>query len=547
MSEENPYFCEECKRNHTKGKIYKEHLQFANFSKVEHIDKVIEETELIEILWDEEEDLEEFDFEAISNIKDVTAKKEFKVNEYLTLKLEGGKTNIYVMGHHFNQCKFLMLDVPIDKPEKLDEIKSIDEAANILGWKNGTQPGARYKYKIDPHTEFWGHCSNLQAWYEHDYDTRLLHSNLSFPLLKKLARVGDPIAEQVFKSEIKKRLKTGISSVINFLKNEGYIYYVTEKYDYLKYGIEAVKKLPGVGESTLKKLIGAGLSNLKAIAFVPPRIIEEESGLGSRTVAKLIKASMAKLNITPRKASELWEERKKMRLLTTGSLTLDDLLGGGLEVGSLTEIFGEYRTGKTQLCHQLCVNIQLPYGQGGKRGNAYYIDTGNSFRSERIVQMAENLDLDYEEVLENIHVGRAYNSDHQILLVKELYHLIPEFNIELLVLDNIINWFLTDYNKKGSLEVLRDRLRSHLRDLQTLLDVFPNLIIVFTNQVKTNHDILHDSPLIALGGNVVAHASSTRIYVRKGKGEQRVAKMIHSPRLPEGEAVFSITENGISD
>ncbi len=322
-----------------------------------------------------------------------------------------------------------------------------------------------------------------------------------------------------------------------------------------KYELE---DLPGMGDTTVKKLRDAGILSIKTLAIYPPNKLMDEAGIGEKTAQKLIKAAqdIEKEALGAKTARDLWESRKKMNRITTGSQNFDELTSGrydrdtvcgGFEPGSLTELFGEYRTGKTQLCHQLCVNIQLPYGQGGKRGNAYYIDTGNSFRSERIVQMAENLDLDYEEVLENIHVGRAYNSDHQILLVKELYHLIPEFNIELLVLDNIINWFLTDYNKKGSLEVLRDRLRSHLRDLQTLLDVFPNLIIVFTNQVKTNHDILHDSPLIALGGNVVAHASSTRIYVRKGKGEQRVAKMIHSPRLPEGEAVFSITENGISD
>ena len=139
-------------------------------------------------------------------------------------------------------------------------------------------------------------------------------------------------------------------------------------------GIEAVRNLPGVGESTLQKLIKAGFSNLKAIAFAPPRTIEEESGLGSRTTAKLIKGSMAKLNIGPRKASELWEERKKMNRITTGSQNFDELISGrynkdticgGFEPGSLTELFGEYRTGKTQLCHQLCVNVQLPYKDGG--------------------------------------------------------------------------------------------------------------------------------------------------------------------------------------
>ena len=156
---------------------------------------------------------------------------EFKVNEFLTLKLEGDafnkKTNIYVNGELFEQCMYLMLNIPIEDTEKYDDIESIDEAADILGWTEERQ--LEVEYKIDPETEFWGHCSNLQAWYEHDYDTRLLHSNLSFPLLKKLTEAGDPVAKKVFKEEIAKRFESGYPTVIKCISKEGLLKYLNRE------------------------------------------------------------------------------------------------------------------------------------------------------------------------------------------------------------------------------------------------------------------------------------------------------------------------------
>jgi len=144
--------------------------------------------------------------------------KEFKINEFLTLKLEERKTNIYVKGERFKQCKFLMLSIPIKETERFDEIESIDEAADMLGWTAERQLGV--EYKINPENEFWGHCSNLQVWNEHEYDTRLLHSNLAFSLLRKLAEVGDPIANRVYKEEIVKRFESGYPSVIAYILEE---------------------------------------------------------------------------------------------------------------------------------------------------------------------------------------------------------------------------------------------------------------------------------------------------------------------------------------
>ncbi len=311
--------------------------------------------------------------------------------------------------------------------------------------------------------------------------------------------------------------------------------------------VDEVKKLPGVGEATLNKLIKAGFSSLESIAFTPPQIIIDASGLGEKTTAKLIKASMEKLNIGFKSAEDIWEHRKNIARIATGSSELDDLLGGGIETSSLIEFFGEFRTGKTQIMHQLCVNVQLPRDKGGIEGRALYIDTEGTFRPERIIQMAEGLDLDPKVILKNIIFGRAYNSDHQILLIKEAANLIQEKNIKLIIVDSLIGHFRSEYVGRGTLATRQQILNGHLHDLLRLCDIYPELAVVVSNQVQSKPDVFYGNPLQAAGGNIVAHGATIRVYLRKGKGEQRIAKIVDAPHLPEGEAIFSITENGISD
>ena len=311
--------------------------------------------------------------------------------------------------------------------------------------------------------------------------------------------------------------------------------------------INAVKSLPGVGDATLSKLIKAGFDSLEAIAYTPPKIIINESGIGEKTTAKLIKASMEKLKIGFKSAEDIWEKRKNISRITSGSNELDELLGGGIETGALIEFFGEYRTGKTQIMHQLCVNVQLPKELGGLGGNALYIDTEGTFRPERIIQMAEALDLDTKQVLKNIVFGRAYNSDHQVILVKEAANLIKEKNIKLIIVDSLIGHFRSEYIGRGTLANRQQLINQHLHDLLRLCDIYTDLAVLVTNQVQAKPDVFYGNPIQAAGGNVVAHGSTIRVYLRKGKGVQRVAKIIDAPNLPEGEAIFSITEDGIRE
>ncbi len=311
--------------------------------------------------------------------------------------------------------------------------------------------------------------------------------------------------------------------------------------------IKAVKALPGVGEATLNKLIKAGFNSLEAIAYTPPKIIQEDSGLGEKSTAKLIKASMDKLGIGFKSGEEIWEHRKNIARVTTNNKEFDDLLGGGIETGSVTEFFGEFRTGKTQIMHQLCVNVQLPKEQGGLEGNALYIDTEGTFRPERIIQMAEALDLDYKKILKNIIFGRAYNSDHQILLVKDSANLIKEKNIKLIIVDSLIGHFRSEYVGRGTLASRQQLINQHIHDLLRLCDIHSDLAVVVTNQVSSKPDVFYGNPTTHTGGHVVAHGTTIRIFLRKGKGEQRIAKVVDAPNLPESEAVFTITEGGIGE
>ena len=308
-----------------------------------------------------------------------------------------------------------------------------------------------------------------------------------------------------------------------------------------------LKDLPGVGDTTVKKLQDAGINSIRILAIYPLTKLMEKAGIGEKTAQKIIKAAQDIEKMGFKSADIIWEKRKHLNRLTTNSSTLDEILAGGIEPGSVTEFYGEYRTGKTQIAHQLCVNVQLPYEEGGLEGSALYIDTEATFRPERIIQMADAKDLDYNKILKNIIVGRAYNSDHQVLLIQEASKIIKEKNIKLVVVDSIIGHFRSEYIGRGTLANRQQTLNVHIHDLLRLTEVFEELAVIFTNQVSSKPDVFYGNPTVATGGHIIAHGATVRIYLRKGKGEQRVAKMIDAPHLPEAEAVFSITEEGIKD
>jgi len=248
-------------------------------------------------------------------------------------------------------------------------------------------------------------------------------------------------------------------------------------------------------------------------------------------------------------ATEHHKQRQDIIQVSTGSKELDKLLEGGFETGSITEIFGEFRTGKTQLCHQICVTCQLPLSQGGGEGKALYIDTEGTFRPERLLAIAERYGLSGEDVLDNIAYARAYNSDHQSQLLLQASAMMTESRFAVLVVDSATALYRTDYSGRGELSARQMHLARFLRTLQRLADEF-GVAVVVTNQVVAQVDggaMFAADPKKPIGGNIMAHASTTRLSLRKGRGETRICKIYDSPCLPESEATFAINADGIGD
>jgi DNA repair protein RadA len=239
--------------------------------------------------------------------------------------------------------------------------------------------------------------------------------------------------------------------------------------------------------------------------------------------------------------------RQNVLRLTTGSKAVDEILGGGLETQTITEIYGEYGTGKSQLCHQMCVNVQLPIERGGLNGGALYIDTENTFRTERIVQMAKHTGLNLEDVVKNIVFAEAFTSDHQMLLLENADKIIKENKIRLIVVDSLTAHFRSEYLGREMLAERQQKLNKHMHRLIRLARAF-NAVAVVTNQVMAKPDVFFGDAVAPVGGHIVAHTSHTRLYLRKSpRGPTRIARLVSSPYLPEGERVFKVTENGVED
>lgn len=310
--------------------------------------------------------------------------------------------------------------------------------------------------------------------------------------------------------------------------------------------VESVADLPGVGEKTAEKMKEAGYVDLMAVAAASPGELADAAEIGEPTAEKIIEGARKALEMGFETASKVMERREKVGKITTGSKNLDALLGGGVETQATTEFHGGFGSSKTQVAHQLAVNVQLPEGQGGLGGGCLFIDTEATFRPERIKQMAEAVGLDAQQALENIFVARAYNSDHQMILAEKAAEMIREKNIKLLIVDSVTAQFRADFTGRGELAPRQQKLNRHLHTLQKLADVH-NIAVYMTNQVMSRPDVMFGDPTAPIGGHIMGHFSTYRVYVRKSKADTRVARLIDSPHLPEGEAVFSIRTEGVRD
>jgi DNA repair protein RadA len=238
------------------------------------------------------------------------------------------------------------------------------------------------------------------------------------------------------------------------------------------------------------------------------------------------------------------EKRRSMHRCSTGSKALDELLSGGIETQAITELYGEFGSGKSQICHTLCVIATLPASLGGLDGRIIYIDTEGTFRPERVEQIAKARGLDHTQILRNISLCKVYNSSHLELIVKDLGRYIEEFKAKLVIIDGIISLHRAELVGRGTLADRQQRLNGMLHKLLRIAQIF-NIAIVVTNQVQSSPDPFGD-PTKAAGGNVLAHSSTYRIYLRKS-GENRLAKMIDSPYHPYSDARFTLNEKGTDD
>ncbi|MEM4181931.1 MAG: DNA repair and recombination protein RadA [Candidatus Pacearchaeota archaeon] len=306
--------------------------------------------------------------------------------------------------------------------------------------------------------------------------------------------------------------------------------------------------VPGIGPGTVAKLEAAGIYDLMGLAVLGPSELAELAGLGEASARKAIQAARKMMNLGFSDGLEFSEKRKEIFYITTGSKNLDNLLGGrGIETKAITEAYGAFGSGKTQLGLSLAVNVQLPVEKGGANGKAVFIDTEGTFRPERIKQLAERYGANPDKVLKNILVARAFNSDHQILLLDKVNELIKDGEpIRLIIVDSLTAHFRAEFSGRGQLADRQQRLNKYLHQLLKLAEQH-NLAVYVTNQVMADPAQMFGDPTKAVGGNIVAHASTYRIYLRRGKKDTRVAKLIDSPNLPDNETVFAVDTQGLKD
>ncbi len=306
--------------------------------------------------------------------------------------------------------------------------------------------------------------------------------------------------------------------------------------------------LPGIGPAVAAKLESAGVFDMMSLAVMSPAALSDAAGVSSAVARKAIVAARDLLDLGFVDGGEFAKKRANIHYITTGSKALDELLGGkGIESRAITEAFGAYGSGKTQLGLTLAVNAQLPVDQGGAGGKTVFIDTEGTFRPQRIKQIAEKLGANPEKVLKNILVARAFNSDHQMLLMEKVTDMVKAGQpIKLLIVDSLTAHFRAEYSGRGQLADRQQKLNRYMHDLMKLAET-NNLSIYVTNQVMANPAQLFGDPTTAIGGNIVGHASTYRVYLRRGKQGSRVGKLIDSPNLPDNETVFFINEGGVTD
>ncbi|WP_435161952.1 DNA repair and recombination protein RadA [Halorubrum sp. SY-15] len=337
---------------------------------------------------------------------------------------------------------------------------------------------------------------------------------------------------------------------------------------------DELEDLPGVGPATADKLIDNGFESYQSIAVASPGEMSNTADIGESSAADIINAARDAADVGGfETGATVLERRQEIGKLSWQVSEVDDLLGGGIETQSITEVYGEFGSGKSQVTHQMAVNVQLSPEHGGLDGGCIFVDSEDTFRPERIDDMVRGLDdeilaaemerrevegtPDDEEAMETlvgafldqIHVAKAFNSNHQILLAekaKELAgeHEEGEWPIRIVCVDSLTAHFRAEYVGRGELADRQQKLNKHLHDLMRIGDLY-NTAILVTNQVASNPDSYFGDPTQAIGGNILGHASTFRMYLRKSKGNKRIVRLVDAPNLADGEAVMRVQGEGL--
>jgi len=311
--------------------------------------------------------------------------------------------------------------------------------------------------------------------------------------------------------------------------------------------VKTIMDLPGIGAASAQKLEEGGFGDLMSIAVATLGQVVEASGVSEVVARKIINVARDSLDMGFESGSDLLKKRENVLKISTGSKAFDELIGGGVESGAITEAFGAYGSGKTSLAHQLAVNVQLPKEKGGVGGCAVWIDTEGTIRPEYLKSLAVANGLDPKKVLDSFRGVRAFNSDHQMLLAEKVEDLIKEgLNVKLIIVDSLMGHYRSEFVGRGTLADRQQKLNKHMHALLKIATKH-NIAVYVTNQVMSKPDTFFGDPTQAIGGHIVAHTSTYRLYLRRGKKGTRVAKLVDAPAIADGECTFNITGEGIRD
>jgi DNA repair protein RadA len=315
-------------------------------------------------------------------------------------------------------------------------------------------------------------------------------------------------------------------------------------------GIFDIDTLKEIGPATKTSLKEAGFRSIRDLVIRGPSDIAEATGIAIEKCTLLCNRAREILEdigvfdkpfIT---ANQIYEKRKSECRISTGSKNLDELLGGGIETRAITELYGEYGTGKTQICHTLCITVQQEENESHK-SRALYVDTENTFRPERIASISSARKIDPKIALENVIVAKAYNSSHQEVIIQESPNVIDLHKIKIMIVDSIVSHYRAEFLGRSVLSERQQRINRLLHILLRIAETC-KIAVVITNQIQSSPDAIFGDPNKATGGNVMAHTSTYRLYLKKA-GKNRIARMVDSPYHSEREVLFALNEQGIGD